>query len=60
MVRSYYAEIGIAVYDIKRVETHQVVCAACSCPAGHTLYLLVDDNNVAAMLQLGFEPASAG
>ena len=60
LVKGYYGEHGVAVSEIKRATTHGLVCQACSCPAGHTLYLLIPDESVERMTGLGFEISRTG
>ncbi len=56
VIKEYYAGLGVGVVDLKTAHTRQVVCAACSCPAGITLYLQVSHDDVRTMLSLGFAP----
>ena len=55
IIKSYYQRQGITVFDVKSKQTHEVVCAACFCPEGYTLYLLISDSDVPTMLQWGYE-----
>ncbi|PIR89626.1 MAG: hypothetical protein COU07_01915 [Candidatus Harrisonbacteria bacterium CG10_big_fil_rev_8_21_14_0_10_40_38] len=55
LIRSYYASQNVEVFDIKRKVTQEVVCLACSCPTGETVYLLVSNGDVNSMLAFGFQ-----
>ena len=57
VVIAYYGKLGVVVYDVKSLATHNGVCAACSCARGDTLYLLVSNRNVGRMLDMGYHPA---
>ena len=54
VIKEYYADLGVDVFDLKTALTHQVVCELCSCPDGTTLYLRVAHDDVRMMLSLGF------
>lgn len=55
IVKDYYAEQNIKIHSIKSEITQEVVCKACSCPTGETLYLQVYDAEVEKMEGLGYE-----
>ena len=55
IIKEYYKNQGIIVYDVKLELTHYSVCEACACPIGDTLYLLVSDNAIRQMLESGFK-----
>ena len=54
IIKNYYAKQGITVFDARSEWTHEAACLACSCSVGHTLYLLVSDDDVDSMLELGY------
>ena len=56
VIKGYYADLGVDVFDLKTAHTHQLVCGGCSCPAGITLSLRVSHDDVRTMLSLGFMP----
>ena len=56
VIKEYYAELGVDVFDLKTKDTRQLVCQACSCPYGITLSLRVSYDDVRTMLSLGFMP----
>ena len=56
VIKEYYADLGVDVFDLKVAHTHQLICAACSCPDGITLSLRVSHDDVRTMLSLGFMP----
>ena len=56
VIKEYYADLGVDVFDLKTAHTHQVVCEACFCPDGITLSLRVSRDDVRTMLSLGFMP----
>jgi len=41
IIRDFYNRRGVTVFKAKTVQKYDTVCATCSCPAGHTLYLKV-------------------
>ena len=53
-IKGYFADQDVIVLDVKTEQTYQVVCAACSCPDGITLYLQVSDDDVSTMQNWGF------
>jgi hypothetical protein len=57
-IMAYYQFEGITVFEVKSKPTHEIVCRACSCPRGDTLYLLVSEGDVMRMESLGFVLAS--
>jgi len=54
IICDFYADMGVQIFNIITVQTYDIVCAACFCPAGYTLYLLVHGDDVPAMLELGY------
>lgn len=54
IIKDYYRRLGVVVQDVDSAWKHQVVCAACSCPEGYTLYLRVRPEDVEKMLALGY------
>ncbi|MBN1275353.1 hypothetical protein JXA12_03605 [Candidatus Woesearchaeota archaeon] len=58
IIKGYYQEQGVTIFDVRSEWTHEVVCEACSCPQGYTLYLLVSDSDVDKMRELGYEVSS--
>ncbi len=46
---------GIEVYEVTSKITAEVVCAACSCPTGKTVAVLVDSFNSGKMITLGWK-----
>jgi len=56
IVIDYYSRLGIRVFEAaQEVWSGAIICEACSCPAGYTLYLQVPDGDVDSILALGFE-----
>ncbi len=55
IIMNYYAQLDIKIHDIKTERTQEIVCQACSCPTGETLYLLVYDAEVEKMHGLGYK-----
>ena len=55
LIRSYYMSQGEEIFDIKRKQGQEVVCMACTCPTGETVYALVLESDVDAMVAFGFE-----
>ena len=54
IIQDYYERQGVTVFDGKNIPKYEQVCLACSCPEGHTLYLLVRDQDVETMVALGY------
>ncbi len=54
IIREYYGDMDVQIFSIITLQTYDIVCCACSCAAGYTLYLLVHENDVPAMLELGY------
>jgi hypothetical protein len=54
IIDDYYERRGVKVFNTAIVNTYEVVCCACSCPAGHTVYLYVKNEDVQTMLDFGF------
>lgn len=60
IIVEYYALFGVDVARVLSVPKFEVVCLACSCPRGDTLFLLVDRDDEDVMLALGFRKESPG
>ena len=58
IIKNYYQKQGITIFDVKSEWTHEIVCEACSCPQGYTLYLLVSSSDVNKMLELSYKVSS--
>jgi hypothetical protein len=54
VIEAYYEELGVAVYAIASRHKYSIVCGACSCPRGDTLYILVGLENIDVMKLEGF------
>jgi len=54
IIQDYYDRGGVAVFEGRTAPKYDNVCLACSCPEGHTLYLLVRDQDVEAMVGWGY------
>jgi hypothetical protein len=54
IIRDYYDRQGVGVLEGETAPKYDVVCAACSCPEGHTLYLLVRYEDLQQMIDLGY------
>ena len=55
IIKDYYREQGTEVFEVKSKQTHEIVCEACSCPRGDTIYLLIGSQDVQKMLSLGYQ-----
>src|SRR5437867_4755027 len=54
-IKNYYKKQGIVIFDTRIVSWPDTgVCAACSCPTGDTLYLLVSNSDVSKMQKFGY------
>lgn len=54
IIQDYYARLGVVVSDGTTRKKYEVVCMACSCPEGHTLYLQVRPQDVRTMVAFGY------
>jgi hypothetical protein len=54
IIAAYYAGLGVEVEAIVSRPKYEVVCLACSCPRGDTLYLLVAEDDAEMMELLGY------
>jgi hypothetical protein len=54
IIRDYYERQGIEIQDITAAYTYSVVCHACSCPAGYTVWIRVDLGYIDALVDMGF------
>ena len=58
IITDYYRRQGVVVSDTATAPKYEVVCAACSCPEGHTMFLRVREGDVAAMIGFGYRAES--
>jgi hypothetical protein len=54
IIREYYLRQGVVVLGSATTPGAPVVCLACSCREGRTLYLLVRDRDVETMVGFGY------
>ena len=54
IIRDYYERQGVTVFRVTTRGKYEVVCAACSCPEGYSLYLEVQDEDLEEMLSFGY------
>jgi hypothetical protein len=54
IIKDFYARQDIIVLDATTRKKYDSVCAACTCPEGHTLYLQVRPQDVKKMSGLGY------
>jgi hypothetical protein len=60
VLREGHSSQGIEVFDVKvttfeeKFGSPRLICEACDCPAGVTVYVLVADHDVEAMLGMGY------
>jgi hypothetical protein len=54
IIKYYYYRHGVNIFAGETAHKYDAVCAACSCPAGYTLYLLVEAENVQKMIGFGY------
>ena len=63
VIKAYFENVGIPVHALASRPKYTIVCCACSCPRGDTLYLLVNAQDVPRMTDMGFRreaPTSLG
>jgi hypothetical protein len=58
ILRDYYERQGVTVFRVTTRAKYAVVCEACSCAEGYTLYLQVRDQDLEKMLSLGYREES--
>ncbi len=58
IIRDYYRRQGVVVFEAATKGRYEVVCAACSCPEGYTLYLEVRRQDVERMTSFGYRQES--
>lgn len=54
IIEDYYRRMGIGIYESRRYRTAVLVCCACSCANGYTVYLDVCSEDVPLLLTMGF------
>jgi hypothetical protein len=54
IIKEYFVRQGVDVFDITTRQKYDIVCTACSCPEGHTLYILVGKDDTEIMAEFGF------
>jgi hypothetical protein len=54
IIVEYYARLGIDVGAVLSLPKYEIVCMACSCPRGDTLYLLVSEDHAGWMVGMGY------
>ena len=60
ILQKFFGLQGIVTYDARNVQDATEVCAACGCPRGNTLYLLVKEGDVGLLEGYGFWPMTVG
>ena len=58
IIKDYYRRQGVTVFEVAAKGRYGVVCLACSCPEGYTLYLDVRQQDVPKMISLGYRQES--
>lgn len=58
VIQDYYSRQGVVVFDSATASKYETVCLACSCPEGHTMYLLVRGEDVEVMIGFGYRVES--
>ena len=59
LIRDYYSGQGIEVFEVRKEDkSTEVVCLSCSCLRGDILHLLVSDDDVPEMLEIGYKLSS--
>ncbi|MCH8125190.1 hypothetical protein IIC38_04410 [candidate division KSB1 bacterium] len=54
IIQDFYNRRGVTVFKAETVQKYDTVCAACFCPEGHTLYLIVAIEDVQKMIEFGY------
>jgi hypothetical protein len=58
IIQDYYSRQGVIVSDTATAPRYEVVCMACTCPEGHTMYLRVREGDVETMTGFGYRVES--
>ncbi len=58
IITDYYAKQGIQIIRIESKLTNEIVCRACSCPRGDTLFFLVSEADANTLIGQGFSPSA--
>src|SRR5512139_1076393 len=58
IIKDYYRRQGVMVLAATTAPKYDMVCLACNCPEGHTLFLLVRESDVDTMLGFGYRVES--
>ena len=58
IIKDYYLRQGVTVSDTATAQRYEVVCLACSCPQGHTMFLRVRAEDVQTMIGFGYRVQS--
>lgn len=48
------SEEKIIIFDAKKIYTNGTTCSACFCSVGYTVYLLIEKEDINALLKLGY------
>ena len=60
VIKAYFEGKGISVHALASRPKYAIVCCACSCGRGDTLYLLVNARDVLWMEDMGFRREAPG
>ena len=52
--RDYYTGQGLVIHEVRVEQAYEGVCGACGCPTGERYFILVDEADEGAFLDLGF------
>lgn len=55
VITLYYQKFDIEISEINTRRTYDIICGWCGCPEGHTMCLLVNNEDVNKMLELGYK-----
>jgi streptogramin lyase len=53
-IKNFYKNQGFVIFDTRIVSSGTGVCAACGCPTGDTVYLLVSNSDVSKIQKFGY------
>jgi hypothetical protein len=60
IIKDYYRRQSVVVSGTATAAKYIAVCASCSCPEGHTMFLRVREQDVDTMIALGYRLESPG
>ena len=54
IIKKFYRDEKINIFDIKSNPIEEDICTACNCPQGYKLYILISEKDVEKMTNIGW------